>query len=199
MNDLHLRQPFAVTLAVLTVVAIHFGLGRHMMNLTIPELMNWGKTMLAAEIIWAASLVPIKISILFLYVRIFGTLRYFRIAAYVLSTFTVLWAATVIIVLGLQCRPVELIWNKMVPGTCINQQNFFIGGSTPDVVIDFVILVLPLHAIWKLQKSLMERISLLAIFVLGSLTCIISLVRLIELIITADPDQTCRSTASTPI
>lgn len=75
----------------------------------------------------------------------------------------------VVLVVAFQCRPVQLVWDKSIQGTCIDSPVFFIAGSAPNVFTDFVILALPWHAVWQLKLSTMQKISLVAIFSLGSL------------------------------
>lgn len=118
---------------------------------------------------WAASIPFVKISILSLYVRIFGGITYLRRMAWALGIFTICWALMVIFVVGFQCIPLDALWNPMIKGKCINFAAFSIAGSVPDVLVDFIMLVLPMAAVWKLQKALAERLSLIAIFALGSL------------------------------
>ena len=121
------------------------------------------------ELLWPMSIPFVKISILSLYVRIFGGVTYLRRMAWVLSIFTITWAIMVVLVVAFQCVPSEASCNPKVRGRCINFAAFSIAGSVPDVLVDFIMLVLPMPAVWKLQKALAERISLMAIFALGSL------------------------------
>ena len=123
----------------------------------------------ASEIIWATSIPIIKLSILLLYIRIFGRLRYFKNLAYIIGIFSVCWGIMVILVCALQCRPVQFTWDKSGKGTCINAPLFFIIGSAPNVLTDFVLLVLPLPAVWNLHTTRAQKISLTGIFMLGSL------------------------------
>ncbi|KAL9598131.1 MAG: hypothetical protein Q9219_004687 [cf. Caloplaca sp. 3 TL-2023] len=115
---------------------------------------------LASEILWAASIPIIKISILLLYIRIFGRLRYFKILAYVIGAFSICWGVMVIFVCALQCRPIQYNWDKSIQGTCINASLFFILGSAPNVFTDFVLLALPLPEIWNLHLTRAQKISL---------------------------------------
>ncbi|KAL9084334.1 MAG: hypothetical protein Q9159_005293 [Coniocarpon cinnabarinum] len=139
------------------------------MGVPISDLKREGQAFYASEMIWAASIPFIKISILVLYVRVFGQLRYMRWSAWCLSIFTIAWAIMVILVCSMQCLPIQGIWDKTIKAKCIDAPTFFIAGSVPDVVVDFMILVLPIAAVWRLQKTIVERISLMAIFLLGSL------------------------------
>lgn len=123
----------------------------------------------ASELIWAASIVIIKLSILLLYIRLFGRLRYIRLWAYWLSIFSVCWGIMVILGCSFQCRPLRFIWDKSINGTCINVGLFFILGSAPNVLTDFLVLALPLPAVLALQTSRGQKISLVGIFMLGSM------------------------------
>lgn len=127
------------------------------------------KAYFSAEPIWALAIGLIKMSILLLYVQIFRPLRYMRHLAYGIGVFTMCWSIMAILVFCLQCRPVQRIWDKAVPGTCINAWLFFVISSAINVVTDFVVLVLPMRATWGLQLPIPQRISVMGIFMLGSL------------------------------
>ena len=93
--------------------------------------------------------------------------------AWTLGIFTIAWAIMVMLVCAFQCVPVQKTWNPLLEGKCVKFQLFSAIGSVPDVLVDFIMLFLPMPAVWKLQKSLAQRISLMAIFALGSLFVII--------------------------
>ena len=152
--------------------AVQNGLGKHFNVLLATQpnvLLKEGQAYFASEIIWTFSIPLIKISILMLYIRIFGRLRYFRIIALCLGTFTICWFITVVLVITFQCNPVMFAWDKSIDGTCINAWLFFVIGSTLNTITDFAILILPLPAVWHLTLGKFQRISLIGIFMLGSL------------------------------
>lgn len=59
------------------------------------------------QILWSFSIPAVKILILTLYVRIFGNLRYSRIAAIIIGVFSVLWGAVGVFTVSPACRPFE--------------------------------------------------------------------------------------------
>ncbi|KAL8709212.1 MAG: hypothetical protein Q9225_007482, partial [Loekoesia sp. 1 TL-2023] len=181
----HIYRPIASYWHSMTFIAVKHGLGRHIGRVPPQELVTEGQAFLASELIWAASIPIIKISILLLYIRIFGRVRYFKITAYIIGVFSICWSIMVILVCALQCRPVQFIWDKSIKGTCINAPLFFIIGSAPNTFTDFVLLALPLPAVWNLHTTRAQKISLTVIFLLGSL-----LVRLIQLITNKTMDVT---------
>ncbi|KAI4258865.1 MAG: hypothetical protein L6R42_004867, partial [Xanthoria sp. 1 TBL-2021] len=67
------------------------GLGRHIGTVHPADLAIEGQAIYASELIWGASIPIIKLSILLLYIRIFGRLRYFKNLAYIIGTFSVCW------------------------------------------------------------------------------------------------------------
>ena len=73
------------------------------------------------------------------------------------------------ITLGLQCIPLEKVWDPTVAGHCINSNAFYKAGSATDVVGDFAILFLPIPAVWDLQMPLKKKLGIISIFTLGSL------------------------------
>lgn len=182
--------PFSLALCVSTLIAVKYGLGRHADTLSQNQIANEARAFLATEILWVAPIPMIKISILLLYMRIFGRLRYFKVIAYIIGIFSICWAIMAIMVASLQCRPIQYIWDKSIEGTCIDTTLFFKLGSAPNVLTDFVLLVLPLPAVWSLQTTTAQKLSLTATFLLGSLTCIISFVRLIQLLTMPTSDLT---------
>ncbi|KAF7879368.1 hypothetical protein EAF04_000564 [Stromatinia cepivora] len=184
--------PFGWGMAICTIIAVHYGLGQHAQSVPPENIVPFIQVYLASELIWACSMALIKISVLLLYVRIFGSMRYFRLLAYGFGSFTIAWAIMVVFVCTFQCLPVAYQWDKTIEGgQCINSWLFFTIGSSFDVLVDFALLILPLPAIWNLQLSILQKVSLIAIFCLGSLTCIFSLIRLVAVSQDKDvPDPT---------
>lgn len=80
----------------------------------------------------------------------------------------------VIITIFSACRPLPYFWLQYtdpdaVDGTCIDTPKFFLGNGIGAVIIDFLILLVPVPIIWKLQMPRSQRIAVIGIFLLGSL------------------------------
>ncbi|KAJ3553771.1 hypothetical protein NPX13_g10800 [Xylaria arbuscula] len=172
--------PIAITEAILVGYSTKGGLGKHVEVVSAPDLL------LGAKILWLTASGLVKLSILTFYLRTFGVLSYIRFSAWFLIVSVTIWLISVVVAHGLECIPVAKIWNEDIPGHCLDTVALFLGGSIADVVFDFLILVLPLPALIKLQLPLPKKISVVGIFVLGGLanasgtttrTCILSLVR----------------------
>lgn len=123
---------------------------------------------MAYECVYCATVGVIKISILLMYSRIFPT-REFRIAAYILGIIVVSWVIAINFVSVFQCVPIEKTWNPTMLGHCIDLKVSFIGNAVPNILTDIAILSLPTRVVWKLHATLTHRLSVIVVFLLGSL------------------------------
>lgn len=127
------------------------------------------KYLFIAEFLYATAICLIKTSILSLYYRTFPT-TFMKISYYVLLAIITAWWLAVILVAFFQCRPLEKIWSPfMESGTCIDTNQYFLGNSISNIVTDILILILPVVSIAKLQMKMLPKLSIIGIFLLGSL------------------------------
>ncbi|CAG8885681.1 unnamed protein product [Penicillium egyptiacum] len=127
------------------------------------------KLLVVYECIYVIAIAVIKVSILLMYCRIFPT-REIRIASMILGGISVAWCIAIILVSIFQCTPIARAWDTRIPGTCINLKASFIGNAVPNIVTDILILSLPVRVVWRLHASLTHRLSVIGIFLLGSLS-----------------------------
>ncbi|KAI1348224.1 hypothetical protein F5Y01DRAFT_292849 [Xylaria sp. FL0043] len=169
--------PIAVAEAVAVGYSTRGGLGKHLEVVSASTLQLGAKFFFAIQILWLVASGLVKLSILTFYLRIFGILNYIRFSAWFLIVSVIIWLISVTVAHGLECVPVAKIWDESLLGHCLDTVTLFLGGSIADVAFDFLILVLPMPAIIELQLPLPKKISIVGIFVLGGLTCILSLIR----------------------
>lgn len=67
------------------------------------------------------------------------------------------------------CRPYKRIWDRTVPGKCINTFILDMTSSGINVTLDLAILLLPQKLIWRLQMTLRRKIGTSIIFGIGVL------------------------------
>lgn len=72
-----------------------------------------------------------------------------------------------VIASALSCRPYVRIWDRRVPGTCINTMILDMASSAFNVISDVAILALPQNIIWRLQMTTRRKIGLSLIFAIG--------------------------------
>jgi hypothetical protein len=101
-------------------------------------------------------------------------------------------AATVATIL--QCTPVARAWNKTIPGTCFDIIAFWYANASYTIATDLILLVLPMRVIWGLQLRAVQKVAVLAVFAMGGLVTVFSIIRMTTLVESAtSTDPTCES------
>ncbi|RAH48652.1 uncharacterized protein BO95DRAFT_356498 [Aspergillus brunneoviolaceus CBS 621.78] len=162
-----LSMVFLCAICGLNLAMIHYGMGRHADALPTENVIKISKLLVVYECVYCTTVGIIKVSILLMYARIFPT-RNFRIASLVLGSIAVCWVMAIICVSVFQCAPIAKAWDQRLPGSCINLKGSFIGNAVPNIVTDVAILSLPVRVVWGLHASLTHRLSVIAVFLLGS-------------------------------
>jgi hypothetical protein len=113
------------------------------------------------------SLLCTKLSILFLYLRIFEVDRLMKIAIILGMIWTGLTYLPFVVVTPWECAPhIGEKWGKDVAIRCSNTVNvdFFIVSAVMAVILDIYILVLPVPMIRRLSLSWKRKVGLMAVF-----------------------------------
>uniref|UniRef100_L2GAV4 Integral membrane protein n=1 Tax=Colletotrichum fructicola (strain Nara gc5) TaxID=1213859 RepID=L2GAV4_COLFN len=152
------------------------GLGRHASTLSLDQQVQFLKLLLAFECIYVTAVMFIKISLLLMYRRIFPS-RGFKISAMVLGFLTIGWWISIVLVCVFQCTPVAKAYMPWIDGTCIDLKASFIGNAIPNILTDVAILCLPIKEVWRLQVTMVQRISLCFMFLLGGFVLFASIYR----------------------
>ncbi|KAH7323134.1 hypothetical protein B0I35DRAFT_477021 [Stachybotrys elegans] len=84
---------------------------------------------------------------------------------------TVLFYTALFIAQQFYCTPYEKIWNRWVPGTCLDRRDIELPSAYFNVVTDFLILLLPQRVIWNLNTTLRKRLGVSVVFSIGLLAC----------------------------
>ena len=110
-----------------------------------------------------------KVSILLLYIRLFGVNRPFRYTCYALTALVVGYCTAMILANIFQCRPIYAGWNFFAPGRCASLQDITITTGALNILSDFAIVVAPIPVVLKLQLRPAKMVGLLAIVATGFL------------------------------
>jgi hypothetical protein len=106
--------------------------------------------LLIAEMLYFANIYTIKISLLFLYRRIFP-LQWFRRVLLASGIFLTIMTLVSLLVCIIQCVPLHKMWEPTAPGHCIEFGKFALAMSCINVCTDIFMLALPLPVVWSLQ------------------------------------------------
>jgi hypothetical protein len=110
-----------------------------------------------------------KYSVLYLYFRIFGkTLTKPLIVIGVLQT---IWMIICVCMALFRCDPVAASWNPLLQATakCLDFKLIVLAAEPFNCALDFVMVILPVNPIRKLQLPLQKKILVSTIFLLGGL------------------------------
>ena len=161
------------------------GIGKHLIELTPSEYIVYFRVRsslhnpteiwlyhlqagLASEVLYALNITLTKVSILFLYGRLFPTKRLLLVAK-ILGGIVASWCLTNVLVTIFQCHPISGAWEPSPESRCIAYFDFQVGISIANTITDFIILCLPLHMVWRLSLPARQKVVLSCIFLLGSL------------------------------
>lgn len=157
---------------------LDYGVGKHLWDVPLstfsPKLL---KVWMVGAVSYSATMLAVKLSILLLYRRIFP-----------LENFRIQWWLTVAVTIGysvggmcasiFSCTPVAKSWDVTISnGHCINTGAFYIANGILNVITDLVILALPIPILWNLALTKKKKIALSILFAAGSLTCVVSMIR----------------------
>lgn len=110
-----------------------------------------------------------KLAILLLYRRVFlpqrggffdWGLRFFML---ILGLF---YFATTIVKIW-ECSPRARIWDKSIPGTCVNVASLLNTSGLFNTVTDILILLVPVKSVWNLQMTRKRKLGVVLVFTVG--------------------------------
>ncbi|KAL3964995.1 hypothetical protein ACCO45_001999 [Purpureocillium lilacinum] len=171
-----------------TVWMASHGFGRHVWVGPPDALEVWAKGLFMAVFTYTLSLVFIKWSILAWYWRLFHIQSYMKPLIWMLFAVVCIWGVAKIIVVSLECFPIEAIWEVFDPDNPLDPSEyhcgvdihkFFLGNAIPNIITDIFIMVLPLPYILKLHLRVSQKVALFGIFVVGTFVTIVSAIRLV--------------------
>lgn len=124
-----------------------------------------------SQIIYGPIIFVTKLSIFLLYLRIFApsTRSKTHIFIQVLIWVNLLFYTANTIVKIFECTPRSKIWDRGTPGICVNINSLIMTAAVFNVLSDFIILLLPIACVWRLQMKLTKKLATSAVFAAGAL------------------------------
>ncbi|KZL74098.1 CFEM domain-containing protein [Colletotrichum tofieldiae] len=145
------------------------GAGRDVWTLTPDQITELLLIVYIFGILYFVSLAFIKISIIFLYLRIFPDEK-FRKVLWLTQVFNLLLLITFVAAQLALCQPLKLAWvgwTKEIEGKCFNRNVFIILHGAINVALDLWMLVLPLTQLYKLHMKTRKKLGIMLMFSIG--------------------------------
>ncbi|KAI1487872.1 hypothetical protein F5X96DRAFT_686403 [Biscogniauxia mediterranea] len=172
------------TVLVFLIASFSAGVGLHLREIlaTNPQLLVLHlKLFVPAQLLWAGANTSVKFSILSLYTTIFPSKR-FGYLCYGLMALSMAYFISVLLQTFVMCKPVQYVWDKSIPGGhCHGESSSYLASGITNLVIDAFIVGLPMPMFFGLQMSLPKKLSIVGMFSLGALICVLSLLRVVWL------------------
>ncbi len=125
--------------------------------------------MFIGQLAWALSNTGVKLSVIDLYVKLFGTTKWARLASYCLMAAVLAYCSMVILISFFDCRPLAYNWDVTIPeGKCGDRTSAYLVSGLLNLTLDILVLLLPLPTLWNLHMALAKRIGLILMFSTGA-------------------------------
>ncbi|CAG9989602.1 unnamed protein product [Clonostachys byssicola] len=165
----------------ITMIGLRPYLGRNAgEDVPMDEVELFSKCLFAAALTYCVAIAFIKFTILAFYWKLFSVTA--RIPIMVIFASVAAWLITFLCLGAFGCQPIKAQWDfvAMATAKCLPQKSIYLGGSLPNVIIDFVLVLMPIPYVWGLNVPLGQRLILAGMFLLGLFVCIVSIIRLTE-------------------
>ncbi|KAK7753709.1 hypothetical protein SLS62_004332 [Diatrype stigma] len=120
----------------------------------------------------------VKQSVLIFLLRFSGVKALVRQVVWATIIFNGALMVAVFFVVLFQCIPIEINWNPLVQGHCIKQFSFGVSTACLTILTDLIAVVLPFYIFLGLKMNKRRKIGLIAVFMLGALVTVVSIIRL---------------------
>ncbi|KAL8764435.1 MAG: hypothetical protein Q9203_007170 [Teloschistes exilis] len=174
----------AIIYASLCIGQSRFGLGlpikeRPKLNLNDYSVINF-----AGRPFYMIGILGFKVALCWAYLRILKASpnpRYKNLI-FVVMAGAILGHVAGTFVLIFQCSPVRKSWVPLTKGKCLPNDATFYGLAAVTIFFDIIIFFLPIPLLVKLNINLKKKIALCGVFLLGLLTTVCSIMRMVQII-----------------
>ncbi|TGO44020.1 hypothetical protein BCON_0649g00020 [Botryotinia convoluta] len=158
------------------------GVGVHESRMT-PEQKAVGlKYFFFFEIFYCAAIIPIKLSISFMLMRIATGRRVYINSIYAMSAIFTIMNLIAFLYIIFQCSPVQYAWNTFIVGKCNPAKtlaDIYYATTAVNIVTDWFCAILPIPLLWNVQLNRNAKLSVGFILGLGALASLSACIRLV--------------------
>ncbi|KAE8389639.1 hypothetical protein BDV23DRAFT_184240 [Aspergillus alliaceus] len=176
-----LLKGFAIPLTVFANLCSDNGFGYHLYDIDvrsssqISHLIFWWYLCM---ILWPCTIFFIKLSILFLYLRIFPH-RTFKVMVYISMGILTLSFLVLMPMAIWQCNPIHAVWDFDIKNAhCLSISNIAYANAAVNIATEIMIFILPLPVLRTLHVPSKKKMALCSIFGIGVIVIAIATARL---------------------
>ncbi|KAK8100053.1 integral membrane protein, partial [Apiospora kogelbergensis] len=175
-----------------TNLEAYFALGKHISAVSPGRLSNYFRAVWYTALFYHLSLGLVKASILFLYIRMFKSYDNVRRASWVVLALVAIGMCGILAVMMTACIPLRKKWDHAVEdidGYC-HPVGIWWAITGFQAGTDVIVFLMPLPTIYKLRLPRRQKLGLVAVFAIGLFVCLISVMRIVWIYRSNDPDFT---------
>lgn len=124
------------------------------------------------EVFYCASIIPIKLSIALMLIRIAQNRKYYVWAQWAMMGLFFIADGGALFYIIFQCTPVSYAWNTNQDGSCLPAAylaDVYYACTAVNIMTDWVTAILPIPLLWNVRLERSEKLSVGAILGLGIL------------------------------
>ncbi|KAK6000910.1 hypothetical protein QM012_002993 [Aureobasidium pullulans] len=178
---------FKIGIDISGSLLIQHGMGRHIEIVNIPDLVEFMQIQYAGLIQYPLCITFTKLSILYEYRRLFPNNHEFKLMTSLLIALMIMWCTAVVFTGIFICTPIRKVWNPWLEyGKCIDLVPFYYGIQIPNVVTDFLILLLPFGEVQRLKLPPKQKFGVALTCLLWIISLVFGVIRLAVLVQLSD-------------
>ncbi|EXJ74941.1 uncharacterized protein A1O5_01637 [Cladophialophora psammophila CBS 110553] len=173
-----------------SIAAVNHGYGRPFELLSRSQAAQALKCFFLLQILYKLTMNCTKLSMLFLYLRIFTDRPWFIRTCWSLITFVLCACISFTLATILQCNPIPRAWERWrIDGSCVDIYALWYSNAVYNILTDFLLVLMVPPVIFKLKLPMRQKLALTCIFGLGVIVCAASISRLTTLYSSAYGDD----------
>ncbi|KAH8154677.1 uncharacterized protein LAJ45_01206 [Morchella importuna] len=92
--------------------------------------------------------------------------------------FVTLYTLIAFVLSAIQCIPASYMWGAAAAGKCLDRKTMGLVLYSISIATDFAIWVVPLRTVWRIRMPTQQKMALIGVFSLGSLSVLAGCLRL---------------------
>lgn len=122
----------------------------------------------ASSYVYLVTLFGYKLTILLLYLRLFGVNNKFKYCTWAVTAFVFGYLCSNVLTQIFGCIPIELSW-KNVAGHCIDRPKAGFAYGSMNIISDLFIFILPMPMVWRLRLCWKGKLGVMLVFMGGGM------------------------------
>ncbi|KAI4136776.1 MAG: hypothetical protein L6R39_007616, partial [Caloplaca ligustica] len=178
----------AIIYAGLCIGQSKWGLGLPLKMRPKPNLNEYSVINFAGRPFYMMGILGFKVALCWVYLRILKASPnpHYKVLILTVMAGAILSHVAGTFILLFQCKPVQKSWFPNTKGKCLPNDATFYGLAAVTIFFDVIIFFLPIPLLLKLNINLKKKVALVCVFLLGLLTTVCSIMRMVQIIAIAN-------------